>query len=79
MKKKRLTKRQKEVLRWVEDFIDYRGYSPSFEQIAVGLHLIGENGKPQTSSVSYHVDNLVELGYFTKSKKRGWYNIRIAE
>ena len=34
-----LTKRQKQVLDFIADFIDRQGYSPSYEEIAAGLHL----------------------------------------
>lgn len=34
-----LTKRQKQVLDFIADFIDRQGYSPSYEEIAAGLNL----------------------------------------
>ena len=34
-----LTRRQKEVLDWIAEFISSHGYSPSFEEIAQGIGL----------------------------------------
>ena len=34
-----LTKRQKEVLDFIADFVEENGYSPSYEELAQGLHL----------------------------------------
>jgi repressor LexA len=35
----KMTERQMEVLRFIEDFIKYRGFSPSYADIARGLQL----------------------------------------
>jgi repressor LexA len=34
-----LTKRQKEVLDFIAGFVEENGYSPSYEELAQGLHL----------------------------------------
>jgi len=34
-----LTKRQKDVLDFIADFIEEHGYSPSYEELAHGLNL----------------------------------------
>ena len=34
-----MTKRQMEVLHFIEDFIKYRGFSPSYMDIAIGMNL----------------------------------------
>src|ERR1700742_2143272 len=34
-----LTKRQKEVLDFIADFVEENGYSPSYEELAQGLNL----------------------------------------
>jgi repressor LexA len=38
-RKKRMTERQMEVLHFIEDFIKYRGFSPSYADIARGMNL----------------------------------------
>jgi repressor LexA len=55
-----LTKKQKAVLDYVRAFIENEGFSPSYEEIAVGL------GLSAVSTVHVHVRNLVEKGYLTK-------------
>jgi repressor LexA len=52
-----LTKRQKEVLDFLRDFIRDRGYSPSFEEIAGAL------GMSSVATVHKHLTHLTEKGY----------------
>jgi repressor LexA len=39
IRKSQMTERQMEVLHFIEDFIKYRGFSPSYADIATGLKL----------------------------------------
>jgi repressor LexA len=56
-----LTKRQKEILDYVESFIDDRGYAPSFEEIAEWF------GYSSLATVHEHLSNLERKGYIRKS------------
>jgi len=56
-----LTKRQKEILDYVESFIDDRGYAPSFEEIAESF------GYSSLATVHEHLSNLERKGYIRKS------------
>lgn len=58
--KVRPTKKQKELLTFIEQFIAEHGYSPSYREIM--------NGKGYTSvaTVSLHVENLIKRGHLRK-------------
>ena len=56
-----LTKRQKEILDYIEGFIDRRGYAPSFEEIADHF------GYSSLATVHEHLSNLERKGYIRKS------------
>ena len=56
-----LTKRQKEILDYIESFIDARGYAPSFEEIAESF------GYSSLATVHEHLSNLERKGYIRKS------------
>ena len=56
-----LTKRQKEILDYIESFIDDRGYAPSFEEIAEAF------GYSSLATVHEHLSNLERKGYIRKS------------
>ncbi|MDX1494805.1 MAG: transcriptional repressor LexA [Longimicrobiales bacterium] len=56
-----LTKRQKEILDYIESFIDDRGYAPSFEEIADHF------GYSSLATVHEHLSNLERKGYIRKS------------
>jgi len=55
-----LTRRQKQVLDCISDFIDENGYSPSFEEVAVGLKLAS------LATVHKHISALQTKGYLTR-------------
>ena len=67
IKNKPLTKRQKEVLDFINSFIQKNDYSPSLREIAVFI------GTDNASSAQYFVDELREKGYLSKeaNKTRG--------
>lgn len=55
-----LTKRQKEILDFLRDFLNERGYSPSFEEIADRF------GYSSLATVHEHLENLRQKGYIRK-------------
>ncbi len=59
--KKPLTKRQKEILDFIEEFADTHGYAPSFEEIADRF------GYTSLATVHEHLENLRAKGYIRKS------------
>jgi len=56
-----LTKRQKEVLDYVKQFIDEQGYAPSYREIAAHF------GYGSVATVAEHIDSLVAKGMLHKS------------
>jgi repressor LexA len=55
-----LTKRQKEVLDFIADFVDENGYSPSYEELAQGLHLAS------LATVHKHIQALESRNYLRR-------------
>ncbi|MEK7116382.1 MAG: hypothetical protein AAB879_03235, partial [Patescibacteria group bacterium] len=58
-----LTPKQKEVLDFIVSFINEKGYSPSFREIASGLNLASP------STVHVHIQALRERGYLRASSE----------
>jgi hypothetical protein len=56
----RPTKKQKELLTFIEDFIAEHGYSPSYREIMAGT------GHTSVATVSLHVNNLIKRGHLAK-------------
>jgi repressor LexA len=56
-----LTKRQKEILDFLEEFLGEHGYPPSFEEIARNF------GYTSLATVHEHLENLRQKGYIRKS------------
>lgn len=56
-----LTRRQKEVLDFIAEFISDNGYSPSFDEIAVGM------GLASVATVHKHISALEKKNYLIKS------------
>ncbi len=56
-----LTKRQKEILDYISEFIAAQGYAPSFEEIAESF------GYASLATVHEHLSNLERKGYIRKS------------
>lgn len=56
----RPTKRQKELLTFIEDFIAEHGYSPSYREIMHGT------GHTSVATVSLHINNLIKRGHLAK-------------
>jgi SOS-response transcriptional repressor LexA len=56
----RPTKKQKELLEYIEGFIAARGYSPSYREIMKGLNYTS------VATVSLHVNSLIKRGHLQK-------------
>lgn len=56
----RPTKKQKELLAFIEAFINEHGYSPSYREIMNGLQYTS------VATVSLHVNNLIKRGHLRK-------------
>lgn len=56
----RPTKKQKELLSFIEEFINMRGYSPSYREIMQGLQY------NSVATVALHVNNLIRRGHLQK-------------
>ena len=56
----RPTKKQKELLNFIEQFIAARGYSPSYREIMQGLRYTS------VATVALHVNNLIKRGHLQK-------------
>ena len=59
-----LTKRQKEILDFVESYSQKKGYSPSFEEIRKHLKLAS------VSTIHFHISKLKEGGYLGKTENK---------
>ena len=58
----RLTKKQHEILEYIENFSQNTGYSPTYREIMHGL------GYKSVATVAKHIDNLVAIGRLEKSE-----------
>src|SRR3954454_18699601 len=56
----RPTKKQKELLSFIETFIAGHGYSPSYREIMAGLNYTS------VATVALHVNNLIKRGHLRK-------------
>lgn len=56
----RPTKKQKELLGFIEQFIAEKGYSPSYREIMKGLNYTS------VATVALHVNNLIKRGHLQK-------------
>ena len=56
----RPTKKQRELLTFIENFINAHGYSPSYREIMQGLHY------NSVATVSLHINNLIRRGHLQK-------------
>lgn len=56
----RPTKKQREILSFIEKFIGEHGYSPSFREIMVGCDY------KSVATIAVHIDNLIARGHLRK-------------
>jgi repressor LexA len=59
-----ITKRQREVYDYISDFVQRKGYSPSFEEIGDGL------GLSSLATVHKHISNLEKKGLLSRDYNR---------
>lgn len=59
-----ITKRQRQVYDFISDFVQKRGYSPSFDEIGQGL------GLSSLATVHKHISNLEKKGLLTRDYNR---------
>lgn len=57
MKKSKMTKRQKDVLTAIEEYVEEKGYSPSYRELS---EMLGINS---ASTISTHLEQLKRKGY----------------
>ncbi|HEY1085838.1 MAG TPA: hypothetical protein VGE34_03895 [Candidatus Saccharimonadales bacterium] len=60
MKRERATKKQQELLSFVDGFIREHGYGPSYREIMAAL------GYKSVSTVAVHIDGLITKGYLIR-------------
>ena len=63
MTNERSTKKQKELLNFVDSFVQGNGYGPSYREIMRAL------GYKSVSTVAVHIDGLIAKGYLVKRTK----------
>ncbi|MEK7152404.1 MAG: hypothetical protein AAB834_00520, partial [Patescibacteria group bacterium] len=56
----RPTKKQRELLTYIEQFIGEHGYSPSYREIMTGLNYTS------VATVALHINNLIKRGHLRK-------------
>ena len=56
-----VSKKQEEILNFIEKNIELKGYSPTVREICAAVNL------KSTSTVQYHLKKLIELGFLSKS------------
>ena len=56
----RPTKKQRELLTYIEEFINQHGYSPSYREIMSGLNYTS------VATVALHINNLLKRGHLRK-------------
>ena len=57
----KLTKKQKQIVDFITDFLKQNNYSPTYREIMTGL------GLSSVSAVAEHIDNLVAKGVLRKT------------
>ena len=56
--------KQKNILNYINIFIEKHGYAPSIREICLGVNL------KSTSTVQYHIEKLIKSGYLQKNYKK---------
>ena len=55
--------KQKNILNFINIFVEKNGYAPSVREICTGV------GLKSTSTVQYHIEKLINSGYLQKTTK----------
>jgi len=65
------TKRQREILDFINEFVDSHGHDPSYSQIALSI------GVSSKSGVAKHIRALEELGLITRRRSNGRFRLEL--
>lgn len=65
------TKRQREILDYIESFIEIRGYKPSYQQIARHFHIRSK------SAIAKHIAALESQGLLSRYGEHGNFNLQL--
>jgi repressor LexA len=68
---KTLTKRQREILEFISDYIQKKGYKPSYQQIAIHFSLSSKAG------IAKHIANLEKKGFIRRRRNERNFSIEI--
>lgn len=63
MKKEVITPRQKEILDFIQDYVDFNGYPPTYREIGKKFNIVS------TFGVKRHIDALVKKGYLNTESR----------
>ncbi len=65
------TKRQREILDYITDYIEKRGHQPSYQQIATHFKLASKSG------VAKHIQSLERQGLLSRREENGVFNLQL--
>ncbi len=65
------TKRQKEIFEFITGFIETRGYTPSYQQIAKHFNLASK------AAVAKHIESLEKQGLISRRRENGSFSLEI--
>jgi repressor LexA len=65
------TKRQKEIFEYITNFIESRGYKPSYQQIAKHFRLASK------AAVAKHIESLEKQGLISRRRENGSFSLEI--
>jgi len=65
------TKRQKEILEYISNFIETRGYKPSYQQIAKHFRLASK------AAVAKHITALEKQGLISRRRENGAFSLEL--
>lgn len=66
------TKRQKEIFEYISNFIESRGYKPSYQQIAKHFRLASK------AAVAKHIESLEKQGLISRRRENGSFSLEIS-
>ncbi|MGI9054167.1 MAG: LexA family protein [Pyrinomonadaceae bacterium] len=65
------TKRQREIFDYIKNFIENRGYEPSYQQIAKHFHIASK------SAIAKHIAALEHQGLLFRSRENGSFSLQL--
>ena len=66
------TRRQREILDYITNFIENRGYEPSYQQIAKHFHIASK------SAIAKHISALEQQGLLFRKRENGTFSLQLA-